>query len=49
MFSHKNVNSYELMSAITVFHGFLKAISFQVLEIQPNVVITYSSFKEKVF
>lgn len=40
-FSHKSVHTYELMSAITIFLGLLNVISFQALEIQPNVAVIY--------
>lgn len=48
MFSHESVHIYELMSAITIFLGLLSAISFQGLEIHPNVAVISSAFKRKV-
>ena len=47
MFSHKSVHTYELTSAIIVLLGLLHVISFQALEIQPNVVVTYLAFKKR--
>lgn len=49
MFSHKSVHTYELMSAIIIFLGLLNVISFQALEIQPNVVVIYLAFLKRHF
>ena len=49
MFSHKSVHTCELTSAIIVFLGLLHVISFQALEIQPNVVVIYLALKKRHF